>query len=155
MGAAAPSRPGLDPATADALVTAAREARARAYAPYSRFLVGAAGLFGSGTVRTGANVENSSYGLTICAERVAITAAVADGERSLAAIAVCAEPLGGGTVPVPPCGACLQVMAEFGGDDLPVLLCGPSGPVTVRHLGELMPSLFRFPAAPGGDGSGS
>lgn len=94
----------------DSLVTAAWETRDKAYAPYSKFQVGAALLAEDGRVFTGCNVENLSYGLTNCAERVAIGAAVAAGVRKFLAVAVVAET----AVPISPCGACRQVLAEFG-----------------------------------------
>lgn len=94
----------------DELVIAAWQARESAYAPYSRFAVGAAVMTHDGRIFTGCNVENLSYGLTMCAERVAIGAAVAAGARSFRMIAVVADT----AVPISPCGACRQVMAEFG-----------------------------------------
>jgi len=96
----------------DALVASAREAREKAYAPYSRFQVGAALRSKSGRVFCGCNVENLSFGLTICAERAAIFAAVAAGETQFDAIAVVADSV----QPVTPCGACRQVLAEFSTD---------------------------------------
>ncbi|MCB1130746.1 MAG: cytidine deaminase [Verrucomicrobiae bacterium] len=92
------------------LIQSAWDARENAYAPYSKFAVGAALLTGDGRVFTGCNVENLSYGLTICAERVAIGSAVAAGMKNLTMLAVVADT----DVPVSPCGACRQVMAEFG-----------------------------------------
>lgn len=94
----------------DELVIAAWQARESAYAPYSRFAVGAAVMTHDGRIFTGCNVENLSYGLTMCAERVAIGAAVAAGARNFRMIAVVADT----AVPISPCGACRQVMAEFG-----------------------------------------
>ena len=92
------------------LIDAAIAARLRAYAPYSNFQVGAAVLAADGRIFTGCNVENLSYGLTICAERNAIFAAVAAGIREFSAIAIVADT----RQPISPCGACRQVMAEFG-----------------------------------------
>ena len=97
-------------ASYSALIEAALEARKKAYAPYSNFLVGAALLATDGTVFTGCNVENSSYGLCICAERTAICKAVSDGYQEFEAIAVAATPFAS------PCGACRQFLAEFGTD---------------------------------------
>jgi cytidine deaminase len=94
----------------DELVTAAWQAREAAYAPYSGFAVGAAVLAADGRRFTGCNVENLSFGLTICAERVALASAVAAGAREFLTLAVVADT----GVPVSPCGACRQVMAEFG-----------------------------------------
>lgn len=93
----------------EVLVAKAWHARERAYAPYSQFAVGAALLSADGRVFTGCNVENLSYGLTICAERVALTSAIAAGAREFSSIAVVADT----KVPISPCGACRQVMAEF------------------------------------------
>ena len=119
------------------LVAAARAARRRAYAPYSRFQVGAAVLAG-GRVHHGCNVENVSYGLTVCAERSAISAMVAAGARRLEAVAVAS-----GTVPpTPPCGMCLQTLAEFAGPALPVILAGARGARVETTLGELLPRAF-------------
>jgi len=120
-----------------ALVAAARAARRKAYAPYSRFRVGAAVLAGRAVFR-GVNVENASYGLTICAERVAVAAAVAAGARRIDAVAIAS----GTREPTPPCGACLQVLAEFGGPELPVVLAGGGRLVVETTLGELMPRAF-------------
>jgi cytidine deaminase len=122
---------------AKALAAAAREARGRAYAPYSRFRVGAAVRAG-GRVYTGANVENASYGLTLCAERSAVAAAVLSGGRRLEAVAVAS----GTSPPTPPCGMCLQTLAEFAGPDLPVLLAGARGAMVETTLGELLPRGF-------------
>jgi cytidine deaminase len=121
----------------DEIVRAARAARARAYAPYSRFRVGAAVRAG-GRVFPGANVENASYGATICAERAAIAAAVNAGARRLDAVAVAS----GTAPPAPPCGICLQTLAEFGGPNLPVTLAGARGAVVETTLGELLPRGF-------------
>jgi cytidine deaminase len=120
-----------------ALVRAARAARRRAHAPYSRFKVGAAVLAG-GAVHAGANVENASYGLTLCAERVAVGAAVTAGARRLEAVAVAS----GTAEPTPPCGACLQTFAELAGPSLPVVLVGARGGKVETTLGALLPRAF-------------
>jgi cytidine deaminase len=118
------------------LVARARLAAERAYAPYSKFRVGAALLAGDGSVTEGANVENLSYGLTICAERSAISAAVSAGKRGFAAIAVaCVDAQG----PVPPCGACRQVIAEFLPPDAPVLIADPKGGYVESSVAALLP----------------
>jgi cytidine deaminase len=127
-----------------ALLDVARQARTRAYAPYSRFLVGAALLCEDGTIFTGCNVENASYGLGICAERVAIATAVAAGHRRFTAMAI----IGTGPGATAPCGACRQVMAEFA-PSLPVYCAGESGDVLHTDLAALLPHQFSLtpPAA--------
>ena len=102
----------MDERRLDELIVRAREARGRAYAPYSRFPVGAALLADDGRVFEGANVENASYGLSICAERVAATAAVSAGVRRIEAVAVASS----APTPTPPCGACRQFLHEFNPD---------------------------------------
>jgi cytidine deaminase len=128
---------------ADAELQAAAEAALRrAYAPYSNFRVGAAVLAESGAVYTGCNVENASYGLTNCAERTAIFAAVAQegpGLR-LRAIAVASDP----AVPCSPCGACRQVIAEFGGPHCRVVYRSGEG-IRAVTLKELLPDAFSAP----------
>ncbi len=121
------------------LVEAAMVAREQAYAPYSNFLVGSAVLAEDGSITAGANVENASYGLTICAERVAVGAAVAAGARKLTAVAVVTS--GGAS----PCGACRQVLAEFGGS-MDVLLVDANDPKNVRTmtLDKLLPEQFEL-----------
>lgn len=119
------------------LTAAARKARRRAYAPYSRFAVGAAVLDQLGRIHAACNVENASYGLTICAERAAVFAAVAGGARRLRAVAIVA----GRTDPVPPCGACRQVLAEFS-RDIPVRMISASGRTRTAALADLLPSGF-------------
>ena len=112
----------------------------RSYSPYSRFRVGAALLGRDGTVYLGTNVENASFGLSICAERAAVCGAVSDGARAFDAIAICAD----GSEPAPPCGACRQVLLEFG-PDLVVLMAGnrgAAGPVLMSTAGELVPLAF-------------
>lgn len=118
----------------DAWIAAAVEARKPAYAPYSRFAVGAALVTASGRIFTGCNVENLSFGLTMCAERVALGAAVAAGERTFRAIAIVADT----AVPVSPCGACRQVLAEFA-PDLEIHLATLRGERARFTLSELLP----------------
>lgn len=121
---------------ADALVEAARAAQQRAYAPYSHFRVGAALEAADGTVYAGCNVENASYGLTICAERTALVSAVAAGARGFRRIVVVSD----SDPPASPCGACRQMLAEFG-LDLRVLAVGPSREQSWT-LAELLPDAF-------------
>lgn len=121
-----------------ALVETASAAREQAYAPYSNFRVGAALLAADGRVFTGANVENAAYGSTICAERVALPAAVVQGVREFVALAV----VGDGDGPCTPCGACRQVLFEFA-PDLVVIAGGDDGQVTRYRLGRgLLPDGF-------------
>lgn len=118
------------------LLEAARAAASGSYSPYSRFRVGAALLCADGTVVTGANVENRSFGLTICAERSAVAAAVSMGKRRFTAVAVsCPD----SQDPVPPCGACRQVLSEFAASDTPVLFVGGGDGSREASLGELLP----------------
>jgi cytidine deaminase len=120
----------------DSLITAARTAQARAYAPYSRFRVGAALEATDGSIYSGCNVENASFGLTICAERAAICAAVSAGAQRFRRAVVVSDV----DPPAAPCGACRQVLAEFG-LDLPIEGIGSSRSVTWR-LSELLPVAF-------------
>jgi len=117
------------------LIVLAAEARRNAYTPYSHYAVGAALLTASGQVHTGCNVENASYGLTICAERTAVVKAVAEGEREFVAIAVVSD--NGAT----PCGACRQVLAEFG-PDMWVLVADAVGNYRTYRLRDLLPDSF-------------
>ena len=119
------------------LVQRATEARENAYAPYSNFKVGAALLASSGGVFTGCNVENATYGLTVCAERVALWKAVSEGERKFVAIAVVAD----GERPPSPCGACRQLLWEFSGD-IEVITANLRGARQSYHLSELFPHPF-------------
>jgi cytidine deaminase len=122
------------------LVDAACETRRRSYSPYSKFRVGAVLLGKSGTIYHGTNVENASFGLSICAERSAIFRAVAEGETDFTAIAICAD----GTAPTLPCGACRQVLVEFG-PDMTVLVAGgkgSGGEILQFSLRELIPHAF-------------
>lgn len=129
----------MNPSHAE-LVAAACAVRSHSYSPYSRFRVGAALRDDRGRIHTGTNVENASFGLSICAERAAVCAAVAAGADAITAIAVCAD----GAEPTPPCGACRQVLLEFG-PDMTVLLAGEDGidgPVRQFTARELVPEAF-------------
>jgi cytidine deaminase len=119
----------------EALLRAAQEARQHAYAPYSNYTVGAALLTTGGQIITGANVENAVYPATICAERVAVTSAVSQGQREFVAIAVATR--NGGT----PCGICRQVIHEFAPGAI-VLLVDEGGTVVETTLGDLLPDAF-------------
>jgi len=117
------------------LIRAACLARAKAYAPYSEYQVGAAVLVNDGRIFTGVNVENASYGLTICAERAAVCQAVSEGYRNILALVVCTENAGS------PCGACRQVLVEFAGD-IPVWLVDAEGNGRETTLYALLPDHF-------------
>ncbi len=125
------------------LLDAARRARDRSHCPYSRFAVGAALLTGDGTIFAGANVENRSYGLALCAERSAVAAAVTAGQRSFRALLVLAD----SAPPAPPCGLCRETLAEFCGPDLPIRLVNLEGEQRDFRLGELFPEPFAFDPA--------
>lgn len=126
----------------DVLLNLARQARENAYAPYSRFLVGAALVTHDGRHFTGCNVENASYGLCNCAERTALFAAVAAGCRpgDFAAIAVIGSTAG----PISPCGACRQVMSELCDDTMPVWLGNLDGAMQETTVQALLPGSFRL-----------
>jgi len=129
----------------DSLLAAARAAMARAYAPYSRFHVGAALAFADGSIVTGANVENASYGLSLCAETVAVAKAMAEGRRGgLVALAIVGGPEGAPHAAVTPCGRCRQVLNELagtGGTD-PLVWCGGEGAMPDLRLSQLLPHAF-------------
>jgi cytidine deaminase len=129
----------------DVLLNLARQARENAYAPYSRFLVGAALLTRDGRRFTGCNVENASYGLCNCAERTALFAAVAAGCRpgDFAALAV----IGDTPDPISPCGACRQVMAELCNQGMPVWLGNLEGATQQTTVGALLPGSFKLAIA--------
>ncbi len=142
----------FDTEQATRLIAAARDAARHAHAPYSRFAVGAAVLLEDGSIVTGANVENASYGLSLCAETVAIASASAQGRlREVVAIGVIggamdADGRATGIAPVSPCGRCRQVIneaAQLGGRDLPVH-CGAAEGDAIRsyHLSDLLPDAF-------------
>ncbi|MCK5379668.1 MAG: cytidine deaminase [Acidobacteria bacterium] len=120
----------------DDLIEKASAVRRKAHAPYSDFCVGAALLDDRGVVHCGCNVENASYGLSVCAERHAIAAAVAAGSRQFQALVVITDV----SPPGSPCGACRQVLAEFG--DIPILLVNPGGERVETSVGELLPMAF-------------
>ena len=121
----------------DALVDAAREARERAIAPYSGFRVGAALLTSTGEVITGCNIENATYGLTTCAERVALLKALSDGHRTFSRIAVAADT----DAPTPPCGPCRQLLWEYCGD-IPVVMANLTSITAMLQLADLLPLPF-------------
>lgn len=119
------------------LVAAARRARKTAYAPYSKYRVGAAVVGKSGRIYSGSNIENSAYPTSICAERVAIFKAISEGERKLLALAVATSNAGS------PCGSCRQVFSEFADDDAAILLVGQRGrQVKVFSMKDMLPERF-------------
>ncbi len=123
------------------LVEIAIAARERAYAPFSSFKVGSAVAMDDGSVHAGCNVENRSFGATICAERVAVTSAIAHGASRLEAVVVVTDT----DPPAPPCGLCLEVLTEFGRPELPILMVGSRGAREETTLGALHPHPFVFP----------
>lgn len=133
-----------DPAARDELVAAARTARERAYAPYSRFAVGVAVRDEAGMVHLGANVENASYPQGWCAETSAIGALVTSGAHRITEVAVLAD-----AELITPCGGCRQRLAEHAGADVAVHLCGPEGVRRTVTLGELLPLGFGAADLPG------
>ena len=128
-------------ASIEKLLNAARAVVNNAYAPYSKLKVGAAALFDDGAVITGVNVENASFGLTICAERAALASAISQGNRHLRALAIASS----AGAAIPPCGACRQVIAEFSDGDTIVVLDGADGKVETHLISELLPLAFKFP----------
>ena len=129
----------LDKELIQKLLERARQVRGAAYAPFSNFKVGAAVLTASGQVFSGCNVENASFGATVCAERVAIFAAVAAGQRQIKALAVIADT----PEPVAPCGLCRQVLQEFGAD-CQVIMANLTGEYRVVTMAQLLPYAFEF-----------
>jgi cytidine deaminase len=121
----------------DPLLEAALAVRQNAFAPYSKFFVGAAIEDAAGQIHTGCNVENATYGLTVCAERVALFKAISEGVRRFRRIAVAADTEN----LTPPCGACRQVLWEFCGD-VEIVLVNPRGKTETHHLKELFPKPF-------------
>ena len=121
----------------DALLAAALAARENAFAPYSKFKVGAAIEDSLGRIHTGCNVENSTYGLTLCAERVAVFKAVSEGVRKFRRVAIAADT----DSLTPPCGACRQILWEFCGD-IEIVLVNPRGKTETHRLKDLFPKPF-------------
>ena len=129
--------------TPEQLVNLAKEARERAYVPYSGFAVGAALLCRDGTIYQGCNIENAAYGPTMCAERTAFFKAVYDGQRDFEAIAVAGGKAGEEVSGLfPPCGVCRQVMREFCGLDFQIYMAKENGEFVTQTLGELLPYSF-------------
>ena len=137
MNVVMPPRARGPQARLSALVRAAADARKRAYAPYSGFQVGAAVLAG-GRIFAAGNLENSSYPLSVCAERNAVAMAVAAGQRRIEAAAIVA----GDARPAPPCGGCRQVLAEFASAGAPVIYASTNGRSVATNVGALLPDSF-------------
>ncbi len=138
MSDAAPASAAIPEDRLADLVARARSVLDRAHAPYSDFRVAAAVLDEQGRVHLGINVENASYGLTMCAERVAIGAAIAAGAKRIRAVGVTAQKLH----PITPCGACRQVIREFADADAPVASDAADGKLVIATAGELLPAAF-------------
>lgn len=120
------------------LIVEAKKARDKAYVPYSKFKVGAALLTSAGKIYHGCNIENAAYSMTNCAERTAFFKAISEGDTTFKSITVVADT----ERPVPPCGACRQVMAEFCKADMPVTLTNLNGEILETTVGELLPGAF-------------
>ncbi len=138
----------MKPHDIDRVVEAASAVRTNAYAPYSGYPVGAAVMTRDGRIFVGCNVENASYGLGVCAERHAVAAAVAAGCRDIVGVAVVTA----SSPPASPCGACRQVLAEFG--DYPVVLAGADGSREMTSVSALLPAAFGRDALPRGGPGG-
>ena len=127
------------------LISAAVSARKKAYIPYSGFAVGAAVFTEEGNIYSGCNIENASYGATVCAERTAIFKAVSEGETQIKAIAVCGGPK---TIGIEeycmPCGICRQVLAEFGSKDTQIIIAKSADDYKVFNIGDLLPNSFKL-----------
>lgn len=119
------------------LIGEAEQARKKAYTPYSKFKVGAAILTSEGRIFSGCNIENASFGLTICAERVAVFKAISEGFKKFEAIAIIADTLR----PCYPCGACRQVILEFG-EDITLVMANLKGDIKINKIKELLPEAF-------------
>lgn len=122
------------------MIDIAKEVLENAYAPYSKYRVGAVIETSSGKLYTGCNIENMSFGLTVCAERVAIFKAVSDGERSITKVVIVSD---GDSTPIP-CGACLQVMNEFSDEDLEIIVSSRDGKFERFKLIDLLPRPFKL-----------
>lgn len=122
----------------EALFQTATQVRERSHSPYSKFPVGAAVLYADGTIIPGCNVENATFGLTVCAERLALATGVAQAHKSPVAVAIVADT----ATPCPPCGMCRQVMAEFAGPELQIRSRTPAGAEASYALSELLPFAF-------------
>ncbi|KAI9030188.1 cytidine deaminase [Phycomyces nitens] len=122
------------------LVNLAIEAKSRSYSPYSKFRVGAALLTEDGTLFQGANIENASFGATVCAERTTYCKAISEGHTKFVALAVSSDEQNY----ISPCGICRQFISEFGPDDLPVLLSNTKGEFTETTIEGLLPFIFRL-----------
>ena len=120
------------------LIEMAKDARMKAYAPYSGFKVGAALICDDGSIYTGCNIENISFTPTVCAERTAIFKAISDGKKTFTKISV----VTGDSKPSPPCGVCRQVLSEFVGPDFEVILATTSGEVEILNFKDLFPYTF-------------
>lgn len=140
MGKALPSLTFDKAMDREKLIASARTAQKQAYAPYSNYAVGAAVLGTAGQVWTGCNVENASYGATVCAERVAVFKMISEGQRDVLALAISASNI------APPCGICLQVLSEFATDpgSLLIYLSDSAGEVQTFTLAELLPHPFKL-----------
>ena len=128
----------MQPKPLNELIEIARQAREYARAPYSNFKVGAVVECADGRTFTGCNVENSNYGSTLCAEQVALTKAVSEGARDFVRVAVIAD----SNAPVPPCGACRQVIIELCGGEAEVVMANLRGQFEIRKAGDLLPAPF-------------
>ena len=124
--------------TAAELVELASQVRQFSYSPYSKFRVGAAVECGDGRIFTGCNVENASYGLTMCAERVALGKAISEGAKEFTRIAVIAD----AQAPVPPCGACRQVISELCGSQVEIVMSDQNGKIETHTISQLLPEAF-------------
>ncbi len=127
----------MDKKLLDKAIELAKKVRENAYAPYSQFKVGAAVVTKDGKIFTGCNVENVSYGLTICAERAAIFKAVSEGERKFSFLVVITDT----DPPAAPCGACRQVIREFG-EDIEIIMLNLKGDMIIKTLSDLLPKSF-------------